>query len=381
MKALVTDRAALSSVSPASLKDYLTTKGWAERLSISQDIKLWKRSKAEIIVLERSDFEDYPLRISEALNCLEKLESRSQLQIIRDIYTSSYDVIRIRNKSQHVHDGSIPYDQGLEFNAGAKELIQSVACSVADPKPHYLTRKPQRSQEFMKKLRLGQTEQGSYILTILNPVLALQPGEQCELLSIPPYERKVTTMLSVALTKANAAAISYRDTGDYSEFFDGIKHGISANFLDSISRISATSPNQDIDFKISWSRNRPAPNNIDTEISISTNTVQVFTNASSILKEREAEKEYNMRGVVIRLQKEKYSKTGKATVLDISSGAPRKITIELTEQQYQLAIDAHKKYKVIQCIGEISKRGRTYTLINQGNLNILEELEISDENP
>jgi len=378
MKALVTDKIALNNVSPNNLKTYLRSKDWIEEFEISTNVNLWRNGAEEVIVLDKDDFNDYALRVSETLRTLEKKEARSQLQIIRDIYTSAYDIIRIRNKSEDAQDGSIPYDMGLEFNAGAKDLIQAVACSVASPKPYYLTRKPQKSQDFMKKIRLGQTEQGSYILTVLNPILPLQQGEQFELIPLAPYERKVTATLSAALTKANIAAQSFRDTGNYSDFIEGINYGLSANLFDSIVRIAATSPGQDIDLNITWSRNRPAPQDIETDITVSSGVISIFSNVSSILKEREPETEYNMRGVVIRLQKEKSTGNGKVTVLDISSGVPRKITLELSGQQYDTAIEAHKKYKTIQCIGEIARRGRSYILINQGKLDILEDLELTD---
>jgi hypothetical protein len=60
--------------------------------------------------------------------------------------------------------------------APARDLALAAPCAAITKRAHFVTRKPMKAIEYLNKVRMAHTEQGSYVLTILSPVApALTP--------------------------------------------------------------------------------------------------------------------------------------------------------------------------------------------------------------
>ena len=127
----------------------------------------------------------------------------------RDLATSDRDVIRV-GAPEAEDDGSVHIEAGVELVVHARDLVLSAACSAWDPRPTYRAGKVRRADEYMNRVRMGQTEQGSFVVTLLAPVppaieqTQLWPSESEE-----PYERLVTRRLAGGLDAAAAAIEKY----------------------------------------------------------------------------------------------------------------------------------------------------------------------------
>src|SRR5438034_1338067 len=83
-----------------------------------------------------------------------------------------------------------PLEDGAQFFENAKDLILAAACAADTPRSYYPTRKPAKAMEYLRKTRLGQTETGSFVLTILSrvpPSLSASNGVLFEIEE--PFER------------------------------------------------------------------------------------------------------------------------------------------------------------------------------------------------
>ena len=178
---------------------------------------------------------DFALRVSEVLRTLEHVEQRSQLEILRDLRTSSSDLIRIRASASQTTTGSIPLDLGVRFVEEAREMMLAAACSAIDPRPYYATRKPVQANEYLSRVRMGQTERGSFVLTILSPVPpGLRPPEPLDGVLPDPFERKVSQTLASGLLAARLAAQRAAVSGDVQPFREAVPRGVSANLCDAL---------------------------------------------------------------------------------------------------------------------------------------------------
>ena len=101
---------------------------------------------------------------------LETVEDRSQLDILRDLYNSGFDVVRLAALSPNSEDGTVRIEDGVQLFERARDILLAAACATVRPQPVFHSRKPQQATEYMRKARLGQTEHGSYVLTLLSPV-------------------------------------------------------------------------------------------------------------------------------------------------------------------------------------------------------------------
>jgi hypothetical protein len=97
MRANIRDARILSEVQPLNLFAYLRGRQWRELERVEKG-SFWgkKDDEGEVEVLLPSDsaLRDYANRISDLLKTLERVEGRSQLEIIEDLLVSSSDVIR-----------------------------------------------------------------------------------------------------------------------------------------------------------------------------------------------------------------------------------------------------------------------------------------------
>ena len=154
----------------------------------------------DVVVPADRTIRDFRRRIAETLQTLEAIEQRSQLEILADIQQASADIVRWRWIEDNSEDGTIPLESGQQFIAQVLSQLLAAACSAVYPRQFFASRKPARATEYLRQARLGQSDRGSYVVTVHSPVppLITMAGFQEE---SEPFERRV------ALTLANALQV------------------------------------------------------------------------------------------------------------------------------------------------------------------------------
>ncbi|MBD2772569.1 hypothetical protein [Iningainema tapete] len=97
MKAIVCDGDILKSLDPRQVAVYLQSKGWHERTRVPAQVSSWTRDtfsedKLKIYLPLDQDFDDYPRRMYEVMEILEKAENRSQLDILSELITVARNI-------------------------------------------------------------------------------------------------------------------------------------------------------------------------------------------------------------------------------------------------------------------------------------------------
>jgi hypothetical protein len=370
----IRDRDVLGSLRPADLLNYLRASGWQRESEIGEKAELWVRSQQDgpemdVLVPLRREAGDFALRASELLRTLEEVEHRSQQQIIEDIGTSSADVVRIRAVSPEAASGSILLDSGVIFFEQAREMVLAAACATVQSKAYWARRKPAPAAEYIKKVRLGQTERGSYVITIQSPVTpALRTAIQPE----QPFERQVIETLSSSLSAVHSAARQAAATGDLEPFRTSVDAGVSANLCDAIVRLFEASPTAQLEVSVSWSRSRPSSRGAISHTTLSSDFVPVIAEASRLFKEIAPEDDFELFGFVERLDRPTEMPFGQVYVNALIEGRPRRVSIQLGDPEYQLAIRAHGQRLSISCVGDLIKTGRSYQLQNPRDFRIVD---------
>ncbi len=98
MKVAVQDTATLRTLRPLEVAAYLRAKGWREEADFSGKASLWlfeqpEGSAFDVTLPLRRSLADYTLRMEELLTTLASVEQRSQLEVLRDILTTTSDLI------------------------------------------------------------------------------------------------------------------------------------------------------------------------------------------------------------------------------------------------------------------------------------------------
>lgn len=372
MKAAIQDAATLRALKPLELAAYLRAKGWRQQPEFERKSSLWLNEndtgeEVDIFLPLNRDVADYALRISEALRTLASVEKRSQLDVMNDLLTFSVDLIRVRAPGAALENGSLPIDQAVAFVERARDLILAAACAAINKRGCFATRKPTLAMEYMNRVRMGQTERGSFVLTILSPVTPkLSPGEeQLRLPSIPepdPYERQVTLTLIDALTALEDAAGRAAVSGQMKPFEDAVSRGVSANLCYAVKGLSEISDADGLDIRVSWSPSRPVDEKTPSLVTFSADRIPSIAEAGRMFKETAPAEDYDIEGVVTKLSRGIEASDGDVAITGYVDGRLRKIAVHLESDAYGKAIRAHEERQTVSCTGDLVKIGRGYRL-------------------
>ena len=129
-----------------------------------------------VVALERN-VRDFSRRLAETPKTLEAIENRSQLEILADLQQVRAHVVCWRWIEAGAADGTISLEQGQMFLAQVRTQLLAVGCSIARPAQYFASRKPTQAVDYMKQLRLGQSERGSCVVNVHSPVPPLLEAE------------------------------------------------------------------------------------------------------------------------------------------------------------------------------------------------------------
>jgi len=378
VRASIRDAHVLAAIRPLEFVAYLRAKGWHQVPPSSSLWSTWIREgDFELTLpLERS-LGDFALRMADALRTLEIVEDRSQIEILSDLLTASADVLRLRVADGDASDGTLPLEHGAQLVANARDLMMAGACAAIAPRAIYQTRKPQQAMAYLRQVRLGQTELGSYTVTVISrvpPGLEISPtGVLFEIEE--PFERRVTTTLSIAVSAVRRAAELAASTGRFEEFQAAVPKGVSANLCDAIFGLAGGHESErSVEIGFSWAQSRPLQSRDAKRIVFPRDMIPVIEEAARLFRETSPQEDFELRGPVVKLERAEGAAIGRVTVLGFIDGQPRKVFLELPAAEYHKAVQAHDNQQTVSCRGSLIREGSAFMLRDPCSL----DLELDD---
>jgi hypothetical protein len=371
MKITITDREVLSNLNPFEVASYLTSNAWEQIEIWGKKGSVWlHRStpnvEVELLLPLDHQLSDFSSRMSDILSVLEVVEERSQLEILEDLTTAPADVIRVRAIHSTFADGSIPLGEGVGLVERGRDLLMAAACATVEPRAYFAARKPTPAVDYLKNVRLGQTERGSYVVKFLSRVPpSLEPtfAGQMSLDIADPFERLVTIKLLDALDATKSAASDFNSNYHFESFQKAVSQGVSANFCESLAHLGGGSASpRDIEIKLTWSRLRPTENTRPRRILVNADTIPIIEEAGRIFRETSPRDDFELVGIVVTLHRTEPDAPGKIVVLGFVDQSPRLVTVEISSTEYSKAILAHRDHIPVRCIGVLTKRSGSFSL-------------------
>ena len=377
MKATIHDRSALAAIELADFNAYLRNHGWEVLDAGGTNSVLWIQRREsmdyELLVPNSQTMDDYPTRMSQALSVLEELEDRSQLDVLRDVTLAAIDVIRVRAPEVDSIRSSTPLRSGRHILDNVLEMLAAVASATVSPRRVMPTRRPGQVEDYLKWLELGQSEKGSYVLTILSRVDTMLSASFPPLLELldTPFPRMVTRTLSRALDATKVAAeASAHETG-YQSFVENVPNGVSANLCEAIAGMLKKAPEtQSINLGITWALRNPE-RGLASSFSFARDETELLLEAGRALRAESPTEAILVTGVVINLHREEGATEGTATVACVLQGNVRKLAVPLQPSDYETAIDAHRTKRALLFRADVVLAGRQYSATNVQDFRIV----------
>ena len=76
----------------------------------------------------------------------------------------------MRLRGSDIERGNVGFEAGVNLFEKARDLMMAAACSAIETKAVHPNRKPDKASRYLRNIRLGQTEMGSFVVQIISRV-------------------------------------------------------------------------------------------------------------------------------------------------------------------------------------------------------------------
>lgn len=331
----------------------------------------------ELEVPQLSEAPDYPRAVGLLIDDLARLEQRVPSALVRDIQSASVDLVRFGLEGSSTRDGRIPVEAGRRVFGAARDALLAAGCSVIAPRLAFGNRKPDEALNLLSRARFGQTEIGSFVLTM---ECSIAPRLQPTLPHVPegdedaPFERKSFVLLARGL---NAALMATRESaasgGSLEPFRARAKEGLSANLCDAVAEMLEATIADSLRASFSFASVRPVQTTIPSVTVFPSEASVVLREVAKRLREEAEYPECEILGTVKKLTSEKPDAGGDVVLKTNIEGQVRTVRLSLEPADYAIAIEAHKTLGWVRCTGDLSRDGRLWVLNNVRDMSIISD--------
>lgn len=356
------------TVNPFAVAKYVSETGWSEIPTKHADqmraFNYESDGKFEqiIIPIDRT-LRDYKDVFFSSVKKIADIEEKPLEQVILYLLNPSSDIIRVRLEKKDVEPGNILLDDAVNLFDNAKKLLSAAAMDVVSPSKYHRGRPDDNISKFLGNCRFGQTEVGSYIISVVCPFADIQDNEGYRQLSIFSDEelcassltRKVTTRIIRNVTRIKECV----DAGTEGQLVQSEGDDqISANFMDALSGFGIIDDDTTVELKVNWS---PVVKNHEYEGTAVSLNHDYYSPINEVSQELHAVKEES-RPIIGRIEALKSlpdlekRKEGTIKVVYIDSSNHKKtVSATLDKEDYDRAIEAHAHGSVVRLTGMVKK--------------------------
>jgi hypothetical protein len=371
-----------------SLMAYLGQAGW-RHIDDDQRTSLWRLgdSGVDVVLPAVQEVTDYRDLVGDALRALSYVERRLPSEIVADMTFGGADTLAVR-LTPEAPPGEAPLELACAAVEGLRSLVVASASALVTDSLVLPQRRPARAEAYAKQVRLS-TQSGSFVLSLALPLRdaygePLSQAEDDEAMLIrnsdlppdAPFGRRVTDRLSATALAAAELADSVNAGGrPISAFGEPRPHAPNATELAALASLGG--PGRDLyDLRIARSplagmRHEP------TRASISPGQQRVFAEASDYLRTKQPRTGVTVSGLVVRLARARSLGPGEAVIhgVDDDSGSSRRFHVELTEEDYNRAVEAHRQGLQVYASGDLEVRGTRLSLRRLSSFGVVPSLD------
>lgn len=396
MRVEILDYEEFSAVEPLALHRFLSANGWAQVREVQDDVMVLSKSASDgrhrlVWLPLNKDFSDYELMVAKVVSTVADTENRSQTQVVDDLQTVGIgDVIRAGTEdlmNRYAH--TLPIMEGERLLQRLRQIAVAGASSVVEKRAVYSYNPFREVRDYIDSLRLAQTEPGSYLMRIIAPLEdSSQSIEESNgqismggKFGSVPFARRAVVETMKAVRALHDVAVHNYDRGQFmfAPFRDAVPSGISANLCEAIASPAGYSYESPIEISVTWSYV------VASDESLPTRPVRFEPEFMPYI--RRAGEEFRritplvteVEGWVNVMGRDRTRKgPGRIRLIGAVEGRVRTVYIELDEEVYKVAAQAHSEGLNIRVTGNIVVQNNRYMLTQPRNLHIVPDSDLFD---
>ena len=355
-------------LNPLAVAKYLIDTQWKEYLVKRNDIKIFQYEKddtfEQVTVPLEKNLRDYKQIMYETICKIAYIEKKSVEQQMLYLLNPNTDILKIRLDRKEVESGNIMFDDAIQLYDNAKKLLAATALDIINPKRIHWGRIDDSVQQFLTRCRFGQTEIGSYVVSVVCPFAELSEAEGYKQLSIFSDEERCANSLTRKVTNrlmSNIAIIKKKVDEGNLESLVNYEDGISSNFYEALNGMDLYSENTSVEFTAEWSPIVKSNRSPIEKVMITNDYYEPLQSVISKIKECTNErteiigKIKDLKAAPI-IDKRKF---GTVVVVYISgNGKAKSVKVKLDKEDYDNAVMAHQYGKTVRLIGELKEAPR-----------------------
>ena len=354
-----------------ALAAYLAASGWTQTDRADDRRAIWVDSNDVRIFVPTQWGPDSEELMSVALAKLARSESRPVSDVRTDLEWSRYDKLVVQRETDSA--SSLPFDDGLALHSASHDLIVASALATHEPRGSYGGgRRSSYVNGYLDAVRLIPSIAGSFVVRALLPLRVQQLSSEYVERQLPGTEatsngRLATSMIIKAATRAvtTATSVGAGDL-DLGAWDLAVGSGVSSNLCDALARMTGhESQGSDVRISVDFTWMEPASVSAET-LEIPRGLAPVLNAGSEYLKERGAEEQIQMIGMVTNLHREPASGPGEITLKGAILGEgsrSRSVRFELDEESYHMALRAHDEGTPLELQATIRRERRRLSVV------------------
>jgi hypothetical protein len=353
-----------TDIRPPDVSSYLASRGW-QREGDWHGSSVWRLgTQARLLVPDLQEYEDADQLIQEAVAKIAKYEARPELDVWQDIAEPMVDTQFFR-LHPYAPTGTIPLPAGVKAAQGILNLMKTAA-TVTERGTRVLVegRRSQRVDSFLHTVLLGSAVPGSYVLTSKVPTDAVGMQELDILDDARAFSgRAIVEHLHVALEAARAAAQRVlHDRDELDTFYSAAEQGVTPNLCRALGDLGGEQRDRPFEVGFSWARGMPGPEPVP-EIEFTEAMPSILVRAGDELEVLARDGTARISGVITDLHDEGIEPSrikirGELQAPGQARFPRRSIWVTLSDADYSVAIEAHRRRLQVEAVGAFATTGR-----------------------
>lgn len=361
---------------PVDVTEWLRMHGWSQTASLGDIAQRWQNDTTGVVVPMYTRSPDFSLRWSEMLNRLASSFDTDSAGVLLSVEKAGSDIAEFRASGQI--DDSIPLGDASTLIDSVRRSMQASANSALQPRSYYGHSLPDAARDHARKVRMGQTRRGSYVIPVISRLPILQPDDADDAVlftdvAYQPFARS-------AMLKLAQGLVVLRDlthgttTPTGSKITEAVGAGVSSELCEAVANTLEAESITALDVAFTWAERLP-PSSAPKSVNLESEAAPLLRRIGSFLKGEPVIGRQTVVGYVKRLDRDEDDEVGRITLRTLDSDRARNITVDLNDTDYHIAGEANTDRRMVAATGILHREpGRALRFTEVVDFHLLEGL-------